>query len=270
MRPVDLARGAGISAQAVRDYERDGLLPPAERSASGYRRYTDVHVRALRTYRALIPAYGYAAAREILRAVHRADLDTALRVIDAGHAGLQRDRETLDAVAAAVARLTAASGDRDRDGGPQGRERDPGAAVTGPFSVGELGRRLGLTAATLRKWERAGIVRPSRDPATGYRRYAAVDVRDADLAHLLRRGGYPPARIATVLRHLREAGDLAALTAALADWHARVAERGRAMLTAAAHLAGYLDSGGAFRAGSRAEPGSGDVAGQEDRARQPS
>ncbi|MFD7597193.1 MerR family DNA-binding transcriptional regulator [Kitasatospora sp. NPDC059812] len=35
MRPSDLARGHGLSAQAVRNYERDGFLPPAERTASG-------------------------------------------------------------------------------------------------------------------------------------------------------------------------------------------------------------------------------------------
>ena len=34
-RPVDLARGHGISAQAVRNYERDGVLPPAQRSPTG-------------------------------------------------------------------------------------------------------------------------------------------------------------------------------------------------------------------------------------------
>jgi hypothetical protein len=32
------------------------------------------------------------------------------------------------------------------------------------------------------------------------------DVRDAELAHLLRRGGYPLNHIATVLDHVRNAG----------------------------------------------------------------
>jgi DNA-binding transcriptional MerR regulator len=40
----------------------------------------------------------------------------------------------------------------------------------------------------LRKWERAGLLEPQRDPATGYRVYAPADVRDAQLAHQLRRG----------------------------------------------------------------------------------
>ena len=39
LRPVDLAREAGISAQLVRNYEAEGILPAAHRSASGYRQY---------------------------------------------------------------------------------------------------------------------------------------------------------------------------------------------------------------------------------------
>ena len=32
LRPVDLAREHGLSAQAIRNYERDGFLPPAART----------------------------------------------------------------------------------------------------------------------------------------------------------------------------------------------------------------------------------------------
>ncbi|CAN5658106.1 hypothetical protein BH18ACT15_BH18ACT15_05530 [soil metagenome] len=36
-----IAERAGVSPDAVRYYEREGLLPPAPRSASGYREYDD-------------------------------------------------------------------------------------------------------------------------------------------------------------------------------------------------------------------------------------
>jgi DNA-binding transcriptional MerR regulator len=39
MTVAELARVAGSSTDAVRHYERVGLLPPPPRSASGYRRY---------------------------------------------------------------------------------------------------------------------------------------------------------------------------------------------------------------------------------------
>jgi len=84
-RPVDLARRHGLSAQAVRNYEQAGVLPPAARTATGYRVYTDDHALALDAYVALLPGYGYRAAGEIMRSALRGDLPTALAVLDAAH-----------------------------------------------------------------------------------------------------------------------------------------------------------------------------------------
>jgi DNA-binding transcriptional MerR regulator len=224
-RPVDLARVHGISTQTVRNYERDGLLPPAERTASGYRRYTTMHAYALRAYLALIPAHGYAAGAEIMRAAVGGDLDTALRAIDASHAQLLRDRETLDAVEAAVDVLT----------------QPPATSPPHqPMLIGTLAHRLGVKPATLRKWERAGILTPHRDRTMRHRVYGADDVRDAELAHLLRRGGYLLAHIATVVQQVRGAGGPEPLADSLRSWRERHASRGRAMLAAAARLDEFL------------------------------
>jgi DNA-binding transcriptional MerR regulator len=224
LRPADLAREHGISTQAVRNYERDGFLPPAERTASGYRVYTRVHAAALRAYLALIPAYGYAASGQIMTAVHRDELDQALLVIDRGHSQLLRDRDTLDSVRNAIAQLTDAAPD----------------LPPGTRSIGELAHRLGVTPATLRAWEVVGILAPSRDRSTGYRVYGPNDVRDAELAHLLRRGGYLLEHIATVVHQIRTAGGTATLARALEDWHRKLTAQGLAMLTAAARLSEYL------------------------------
>lgn len=40
LRPVDLARGHGLSTQAIRNYEEAGILPAAGRTPHGYRTYT--------------------------------------------------------------------------------------------------------------------------------------------------------------------------------------------------------------------------------------
>lgn len=252
LRPSDLAREHGLSAQAVRNYERDGCLPPAERTRSGYRVFTEVHAAALRAFLALVRAYGHATAVEIMHAIHRDDLDGALMIVDRGHEQLLRDRGTLDSVRAAVGRLTGAP-EPERSGGPRpGRpveaESAPDPATAShrfvPFSIGELAHRLRVTPATLRNWEEAGILVPQRDRATGYRRFDAGDVRDAELAHLLRRGGYPLEHIATVVEQVREAGGAEALSGALEDWQRRLTHRGLAMLDAAAHLSRYLDARG--------------------------
>lgn len=42
-----VARRTGLSAETIRFYEREGLLPPPARRASGYRQYSEVDVRRL-------------------------------------------------------------------------------------------------------------------------------------------------------------------------------------------------------------------------------
>lgn len=226
LRPSDLAREHAISTQAVRNYEQDGCLPPAERTPTGYRIYTELHATALRTYLTLIPAYGHATAGDIMRALHEDDLDKALTIIDRGHSSLLRDRETLNSVHRAVDHLIAESSS----------DTTPSA---GTRTIGELAHHLRVTPATLRAWEAAGILSPDRDPATGYRRYGPTDLRDAELAHILRRGHYRLDHIATVIGQIRAAGSTEALAKALADWRAGLTAQGIAMLDAAAALSRY-------------------------------
>ncbi|MER5493423.1 TioE family transcriptional regulator [Streptomyces sp. NPDC002490] len=229
LRPIDLARGHGLSAQAVRNYEEAGILPAAERTPHGHRVYTPLHASALRAFLALVPGHGHGRATEIMRAVNRGAATEAFRLIDESHAQLLDDRRTLRAVADALRDLEPAS--------TPGPGAGPGARAA---FIGELAGRLGLRPATLRKWEHAGLVRPRRDPRTGYRIYDEADVRDARLAHQLRRGGYLLRQIAPLLDRVRAAGGLDPLQSALHDWHGRLSTRGRDMLTGAAELDAYL------------------------------
>ncbi|WP_232533711.1 TioE family transcriptional regulator [Plantactinospora sp. KBS50] len=221
---MDLARAHGLSAQAVRNYEQAGMIPPADRTASGYRVYTDDHAGALAAYVALIAGYGYRAAGEIMKSVLGGDLPTALAVLDAAHVQLHRDRETVERVASAVVLLVS---------GPPAT-----LAPEEPVSIGVLAHRLAVTPATLRKWERVGILTPARSRTA--RVYYSDDVRDAELAHLLRRGGYPLEHIATVIAQVHAAGGPGPLAASIDQWRERITARGRAMLTGSARLADYL------------------------------
>ncbi|MEU3192676.1 MerR family DNA-binding transcriptional regulator, partial [Streptomyces sp. NPDC006992] len=83
LRPVDLARGHGLSTQAVRNYEADGILPPAGRTDHGYRTYTPLHAQALRAFLALLPGHGHRTAASILRAVNEDAVEEALRLVAA-------------------------------------------------------------------------------------------------------------------------------------------------------------------------------------------
>jgi DNA-binding transcriptional MerR regulator len=182
----------------------------------------------LRAFVALVPAHGHQTATAILRAVNAGELDTALALIDDGHRQLRRDRETLAEVEKALHELTAA---------------EPAQGYREIF-VGQLARQLRVRPATLRKWERAGLVQPRRDPRTGYRVYAPDDVRDAHLAHQLRRGGYLLDQIAPLVAQVRTAGGVEPLRATLHDWRAAHTRQGLAMLAGAAELHAYLRNDG--------------------------
>jgi DNA-binding transcriptional MerR regulator len=203
-RLVDLARSAGVSEQQVRNYLADGLLPPVRRAANNYRVLTDQHADALRTLRSLAAGHGWARTRAILTAVHRDDVPAALAEVDAGHAALARERAT---IAAAVHAFTQAAGG---------------------------------TAPVLRLWERRGLLRPQRDPATGYRVFDPAEQRVAHLVAVLRAGGFGFPIIEAVIATMRASGTMANALAELSRRDEQVNQLSRRRLQASADLYAYL------------------------------
>jgi DNA polymerase-3 subunit beta len=73
-------------------------------------------------------------------------------------------------------------------------------------SIGEVARASGLSVSALRFYDGAGVLVPAEvDPDTGYRRYAAEQIRAARLIAGLRRVGMPVAEIAAAVREGPEA-----------------------------------------------------------------
>lgn len=184
-----------------------------------------MHAQALRAFLALRGGLGHKPATEIMRAVNLGDTESAYRLIDAAHVALHAERNTRAEVAAALGVLST----------------DAPTTVSGaPLTVGELARRLDVHPATLRTWDAEGILRPHRERATGYRRYGPEDIRDAEVARQLRRGGYRLQQVSQFVESLREAGGADALTTFLDSWQERLTRRSRNLLAGAAQLDAYL------------------------------
>ncbi|HHM05484.1 MAG TPA: MerR family transcriptional regulator [Gammaproteobacteria bacterium] len=58
------------------------------------------------------------------------------------------------------------------------------------YTVSQLAKRCGVTPDTVRHYTMKGLLRPSRDPANGYRRYGAADLHRMRFIHQAKRLGY--------------------------------------------------------------------------------
>lgn len=79
------------------------------------------------------------------------------------------------------------------------------------WGVGSVAARLGISASTLRTWERRYDVGPSRRTAGGHRRYSEADIERARLTQLLIARGAPPGDAARVAHSLDDDGVASAL-----------------------------------------------------------
>ncbi|MFD6156707.1 MerR family transcriptional regulator [Nocardia sp. NPDC060256] len=220
-RTVDIARQAGYSVQQVRNLERDGVLPPATRTATGHRIYGEVHLRSALAYRALAVGAGPTEAKRILRVVHSGPIAEALAMLDAAHARLHAERIELGHAKRAAASI---SGEPIDD-----------VHSSDSMSIAELADALGIRPSTLRHWDSEGLVRPDRT-RQGARHYTPNQVRDARIVHQLRKAGYPVEQLRAVLPELQRAHRSEDVQSALAARDAGITARATAFLDAAAEL----------------------------------
>lgn len=222
---VAIGRLAGYSTQQVRDLERLGAIPPAQRSANGYRRYDHRHVVALRAYRALAAAAGPVLARQLMPVLLTGTVDEAAERIDELHAAIARGRSQLrEARSGLVAVLV--------EKGEVFEERDA-------MTIGELAQALDVRPSALRHWEREGLVRPDR--ASPVRHYGAGAIAEARIVAALRSGGYRIPAIARILDQLRSQGLTAEARELLDQRLAELTRRSIALLDAAGHLHEFLN-----------------------------
>ncbi|MEU0298629.1 MerR family transcriptional regulator [Streptomyces sp. NPDC006175] len=226
MRTVDVARRAGYSVQQIRNLERDGVLPPTTRTASGYRLHGEAHVRSALAYRALAAATGPVEAKRIMRTVHTRPVGEALALLDAAHARLDRERTDLGLAREAV---TAISAELIEDVRP-----------SDSMGVSELAAALGVRPSTLRHWDAEGLAVPDRVPPRGARRYSPAQTRDARIVHQLRGAGYRIDPLRALMPSLRRGPGREETEAALAARDASIAARSRALLDAAVPVRSLL------------------------------
>ncbi len=188
----DLAKAAGIHPNTVRRYVDRGLLPPVERSPSGYRRFTQRHLDCLRLARLVYgsPYPGkaiYQSGVRILQATVSGDLEGARERARRHLALVQAERAQADIAADLLERWAFGA---------------PADTPIQLLQIGQVAHLLGVTIDMLRNWDRNGLIAVPRDPSNGYRRYGLQEISRLRVIRLLSRAGYSLSAILRMLIQL--------------------------------------------------------------------
>ena len=189
LRTSDLAKAVGVHPNTVRRYVDRHLLPPVERSSSGYRRFTQRHLDCLRLARQI---YGgqypgkaiYQSGVRILQATVNGDLHGALKLAFGHLALVQSERSQADLAVSLLERWAFGT---------------PSDTTMQALQIGQVAHMLGVTIDILRNWDRNGLIDVPRNLSNGYRQYGAQEISRLRIIRMLSRAGYS---ISAILRML--------------------------------------------------------------------
>jgi DNA-binding transcriptional MerR regulator len=177
----DLARAVGIHPNTVRLYEGWGLIPPAERSPSGYRLFTQLHLDCLRLartiYAAPYPGRGFRAlGSEIIQCA----------VVEDWHGALEKAQEHLAAVQTELEQAEAAADLLEHWAQRPSTDSEEDTRLL----IGEVSKLLGISIDIIRNAERNGLLRVPRNPHNNYRLFGKREIERLRIIRMLSKAGY--------------------------------------------------------------------------------
>jgi DNA-binding transcriptional MerR regulator len=181
LRTSDLARAVGIHPNTVRLYVDWGLIPPVERSPSGYRLFTKHHLDCLRLarmiYAAPYPGRGFRAlGNEIIQCAVVEDwqgaLEKAYEHLDSVKAELEQADTAANLLEHWAQNMTADSDDETR------------------LAIGEVSKLLGVSLDVIRNSERNGLITVPRNSYNNYRLFGKKEIERLRIIRMLSKAGY--------------------------------------------------------------------------------
>ena len=181
LRTSDLARAVGVHPNTVRLYADWGLIPPVERSPSGYRIFTQRHLDCLRlartVYAAPYPGRGFRALGSEI--IQRA-------VVDDWHGALEKSHEHLDLVKAELKQAETAADVLEH----WAQNMAANSPDETPLAIGDVSKLLGLSIDVIRNAERNGLITVPRNSYNNYRLFGKKEIERLRIIRMLTRAGY--------------------------------------------------------------------------------
>lgn len=176
IRPIDIARKLNISTSSLRHYEEWGMIPKVERSASGYRIYTDEHVAYFECIRAMADGFGIWLIAEVLRKVMAKDADSAFWLVNEAQSSLHNEKliseKTMQSIKEARAPLLNSNDKRDY------------------LTINEISKETGIPISTIRHWEKVRLITMPRNEENRYRLFNKNHIRQILVIHALKTSLY--------------------------------------------------------------------------------
>ena len=180
LRTSNLARAVGIHPNTVRLYVDWGLIPPVERSESGYRLFTQKHLDCLRLARTI---YASPYPGRDLRASSNEIIQSA--VADDWQGAMKKAQEHLAAVKAELKHADTAA-----DLLEHWAKNMKDSSEEEPLAIREVSRLLGVSHDVIRNWERNGLIRVRRNSYNNYRLFGKKEIERLRVIRMLSHAGY--------------------------------------------------------------------------------
>lgn len=181
LRTSDLARLVGAHPNTVRKYADWGLIPPVERSPSGYRLFTQQHLDCMRLarliYSAPYPGRGFRAlGTEVIQRAVVDDWQGALEKAQLHLELVQAEHKSAEAAADSLEHWAQKMAAQPED--------------KSPLSIGEVSKLLGVSIDVIRNAERNGLVTVPRNSHNNYRLFGKKEIERLRIIRMLGRAGY--------------------------------------------------------------------------------
>lgn len=161
MRPKKTAEKFKMSASTLRNYEAKGLIPPAERSSNGYRKYTIQHEMYLACIQAMAPAFGMEVTTEVLHSLQRGEWDNALWIVREKEVTLYEEKKKVKQLKRELEEYSVTG---------------QGFSTEERFSIHDVSLQTGVQKSAIRYWEKDGFFTAGRNPENNYRLYNEADL----------------------------------------------------------------------------------------------
>ncbi|KNB73448.1 MerR family DNA-binding transcriptional regulator [Brevibacillus reuszeri] len=178
MRPIDISRRLGLSTSTLRNYERQGLVPPCQRSQAGYRIYTEEHLAYFECIEAMSLGFGMEITVQVVRGLQAKKMDSVLWLVTNSQANLYRDRQLAKSNIQMLE-----SQEKETSSREESTEQEW-------MTIGEASAKTSIPASTIRHWEKIGLITLARDPQNGYRWINRSQLRKISLLRTLRSAVY--------------------------------------------------------------------------------